>query len=164
MQKTSYQRPEIRDKNNNIIQSGAYGKNTPFSTPENDGTIDYINNNLEALHDSLNNKAEANSLQFKQYTSLTDFGIVGNTTINALGRVLATQSVRVEAWLNQGALTSGITDLPAGYAIVHILCIPNSRVLIEVLNAERVYRYVGNMTQVVNIQTNSFRRYDGVAI
>ena len=51
MIKTSYQTPEIRDSNDNIVQQGAFGKNTALSNATNDGWIDYVVNNLEALHD-----------------------------------------------------------------------------------------------------------------
>lgn len=51
MIKTSYQTPELRDANDNIIQQGAFGKNTALSNSTNDGWIDYVMNNLEALHD-----------------------------------------------------------------------------------------------------------------
>ena len=51
MQKTVYQTPELRDSNDNIIQQGAFGKNTALSNSTNDGWIDYVMNNLEALHD-----------------------------------------------------------------------------------------------------------------
>ena len=49
MKKTTYQIPEIRDENDNIIQSGTYGKNSPLCNATNDGVLDYINNNLEYL-------------------------------------------------------------------------------------------------------------------
>lgn len=51
MQKTVYQVPEIRDANDNVIQQGAFGKNTALSNATNDGWIDYVMNDLEALHD-----------------------------------------------------------------------------------------------------------------
>lgn len=51
MIKTTYQTPELRDSNDNIIQQGAFGKNTALSNSTNDGWIDYVMNNLEALHD-----------------------------------------------------------------------------------------------------------------
>lgn len=51
MIKTTYQTPEIRDENDNIIQEGAFGKNTALSNATNDGWTDYVINNLEALHD-----------------------------------------------------------------------------------------------------------------
>ena len=54
MKKTIYQRPEIRDAEDNIIQTGTYGKESPLVNSTNDGVLDYINNNLEALHDNIN--------------------------------------------------------------------------------------------------------------
>ena len=58
MKKTTYQVPEIRDENDNIIQAGTYGKNSPLCNDTNDGVLDYINNNLEYLkstQDSMDN-------------------------------------------------------------------------------------------------------------
>lgn len=53
MKRQCYQVPEIRDENNNIIQEGTYGRTSPLVTIDNTGVLDYINNNLEALHDML---------------------------------------------------------------------------------------------------------------
>lgn len=53
MLKQAYQKPEIRDASDNIIQKGAYGKKTAFTSATNDGVLDYISNNLEALHDTM---------------------------------------------------------------------------------------------------------------
>ena len=55
MRKTVYQRPEIRDEHDNIVQEGVYGKHTPFCNGGNDGILDYINNNLEALKELIDN-------------------------------------------------------------------------------------------------------------
>ena len=58
MKKTTYQVPEIRDENDNIVQSGTYGKNSTLCNDTNDGVLDYINNNLEYLkstQDSMDN-------------------------------------------------------------------------------------------------------------
>lgn len=52
MKRTTYQVPEIRDENDNIIQDGTFGKHSAFSNATNDGAFDYILNNLEALHDA----------------------------------------------------------------------------------------------------------------
>lgn len=52
MIKTVFQRAEIRDSNNNIVQEGTYGKNSPLSNSENTGWVDYVMNNLEYLNDS----------------------------------------------------------------------------------------------------------------
>lgn len=58
MEKTTFQQPEIRDANDNIIQAGAYGKNTAFCNIQNTGILDYINNNLIALKKSIDNFAD----------------------------------------------------------------------------------------------------------
>lgn len=50
MKPQTFQHPEIRDENDNIIQPGAFGKNTPFCTKGNDGIFDYIANDLEYLY------------------------------------------------------------------------------------------------------------------
>lgn len=57
MIKTSYQTPELRDANDNVVQEGAFGKNTALSNSTNDGWIDYVVNNLEALHDTIGDSA-----------------------------------------------------------------------------------------------------------
>ena len=51
MIKTTYQTPELRDANDNVVQQGAFGKNTALSNATNDGWIDFVMNDLEALHD-----------------------------------------------------------------------------------------------------------------
>ncbi len=50
MKPQTFQHPEIRDENDNIIHPGAFGKNTPFCTKNNDGILDYIANDLEYLY------------------------------------------------------------------------------------------------------------------
>ena len=57
MIKTTYQTPELRDANDNVIQEGAFGKNSPLTNATNDGAFDYILNNLEALHDTIGDSA-----------------------------------------------------------------------------------------------------------
>ena len=57
MIKTTYQTPEIRNANDEIVQEGAFGKNTALSNATNDGWIDYVVNNLEALHDTIGDSA-----------------------------------------------------------------------------------------------------------
>lgn len=158
MQKTTYQRPEIRDENNHIIQTGTYGKNTALSNDTNDGVVDYINNNLEWLHDRTNNTS------IKTFSNLVDLGISGNTTVNALALAIASQPESFETYLSQGTLANGITDLPIGYCMVHIVYIRGNRVVIEVLGGDRVYRAVSNMDGLRNLQPSDFRRYNGVAI
>ena len=53
MKRTTYQVPELRDENDNIIQEGTFGKHSAFSNSTNDGAFDYILNDLEALHSAL---------------------------------------------------------------------------------------------------------------
>ena len=50
MRPQTFQHPEIRDENDNIIQPGAFGKNTPFCTKGNDGIFDYFANDIEYLY------------------------------------------------------------------------------------------------------------------
>ena len=57
MIKTTYQTPELRNANDEIVQEGAFGKNTALSNATNDGWIDYVVNNLEALHDTIGDSA-----------------------------------------------------------------------------------------------------------
>ena len=52
MKKQAYQVPELRDASNNIIQAGTYGRTSPLVNADNTGILDYLNNNLEALHDA----------------------------------------------------------------------------------------------------------------
>ena len=48
---TVFQPPEIRDGNDNIVQQGTFGKNSPLSNSTNDGWIDYVANDLNFLYD-----------------------------------------------------------------------------------------------------------------
>lgn len=57
MIKTTYQTPELRDANDNVVQEGAFGKNTALANSTNDGWIDYVMNDLEALHDTIGDSA-----------------------------------------------------------------------------------------------------------
>jgi len=54
MKKTTFQHPELRDANDNIIQEGTYGKESPLANSEGTGWLDYVANDLEALHDAVN--------------------------------------------------------------------------------------------------------------
>lgn len=57
MRKTTYQVPELRDENDNVIQEGTFGKKSAFVSSSNDGAFDYILNDLEALHDAQTDSA-----------------------------------------------------------------------------------------------------------
>lgn len=54
MRPQTFQHPEIRDENDNIIKPGAFGKNSAFFNAENDGIGDYIFNDLEWLYEHAN--------------------------------------------------------------------------------------------------------------
>ena len=51
MRPTIFQHAELRDEDDQIVQQGTYGKNSPLSNATNDGWIDYVMNNLEWLYD-----------------------------------------------------------------------------------------------------------------
>lgn len=53
MKRQAFQRGEIRDENDAIISEGAYGKKTAFANKTNDGILDYIINNFQALFDMI---------------------------------------------------------------------------------------------------------------
>lgn len=53
MKPQTFQHPEIRDENDNIIKPGAFGKNSAFFNAENDGIGDYIFNDLEWLYEQV---------------------------------------------------------------------------------------------------------------
>ena len=53
MKRQAFQRGEIRDENDNIISEGVYGKKTAFANKTNDGILDYIVNNFQALFDMI---------------------------------------------------------------------------------------------------------------
>lgn len=52
MKRQTFQSPEIRDENNNIISEGTYGRETPLVNSDNTGVLDYINNNLMYLYNN----------------------------------------------------------------------------------------------------------------
>ncbi len=53
MKRQAFQRGEIRDENDNIISEGSYNKKTAFANKTNDGILDYIINNFQALFDMI---------------------------------------------------------------------------------------------------------------
>lgn len=106
MQKTSYQAPELRDDNNNIIRPGAYGKNTAFCTPNNKGVLDYINNNLEYLHDTM--------------VMAFDLSEIGLTTPCTTVDILKAMSNNTMAVINVETKSSNITDVPTSYGVLTI--------------------------------------------
>lgn len=97
MQKTSYQAPELRDDNNNIIRPGAYGKNTAFCTPNNKGVLDYVNNNLEAHEDKINLLLQASG-QYSNLSSINDKLIyLENNSVSAVQIMNSTTNADIDA-------------------------------------------------------------------
>ena len=84
MRPQTFQHPEIRDENDNIIQPGAFGKNTPFCTKGNDGILDHIANDLEYLYKKSasvdNDDLKAKSLAV---TGTSDLNLVNADTVKA---------------------------------------------------------------------------------
>ena len=54
MKRQAFQPGEIRDENDVIIRTGAYGKKSAFATADNRGILDYMINNFDALYDMMN--------------------------------------------------------------------------------------------------------------
>lgn len=84
MRPQTFQHPEIRDENDNIIQPGSFGKNTPFCTKNNDGILDYIANDLEYLYEKSvsadNDDLKAKSLAV---SGTSDLNLVNADTVKA---------------------------------------------------------------------------------
>lgn len=83
MKPQTFQHPEIRDENDNIIQPGAFGKNTPFCTKSNDGIFDYFANDIEYLY----KQGAADDKDFKAkslaVTGTSDLNLVNADTVKA---------------------------------------------------------------------------------
>ena len=84
MKPQTFQHPEIRDENDNIIKPGAFGKNTPFCTKNNDGILDYIANDLEYLYKK-SESADNDNLKAKSLavTGTSDLNLVNADTVKA---------------------------------------------------------------------------------
>ena len=67
MIKQTFQRAELRNANDEIIQEGAYGKHSPLVNATNDAWIDYVMNNLEFLN-------EMTQAEFVPVTTLPEAG------------------------------------------------------------------------------------------
>lgn len=99
MKRTTYQVPELRDENDNIIQDGTFGKHSAFSNATNDGAFDYILNNLEALYDA--QTAAGNAITTGGLT------VSGKTTTGTLEASSAT----VSGQTTTGTLAAGDTTV-----------------------------------------------------
>ena len=116
MKKTTYQIPEIRDENDNIIQPGTYGKNSPLCNETNDGVLDYINNNLEYLkstQDSIDNtyatKDELKSASEESAAAL-------NKKISDDSSAITTSSLTSTTTTTASLTASGETSVPTANA------------------------------------------------
>ena len=99
MKRTTYQHPELRDANDNIIQQGAFGKNTALANSTNDGWIDYVANDLEVLYDA--QTAADTSISTETLT------VSGKTTTGTLEASSAT----VSGQTTTGTLAAGDTTV-----------------------------------------------------
>lgn len=83
MKPQTFQHPEIRDENDNIVKPGAFGKNTPFCTKSNDGIFDYFANDIEYLY----KQGAADDKDFKAkslaVTGTSDLNLVNADTVKA---------------------------------------------------------------------------------
>ena len=58
MRPQAFQHGEVRDENDVIISTGAYGKHTALITADNEGILDYIINNFEVLYEAITEGAQ----------------------------------------------------------------------------------------------------------
>mgnify|MGYP007042539617 CR=1 FL=1 len=94
MKPQTFQHPEIRDENDNIIQPGAFGKNTPFCTKGNDGILDYVANDLEYLYKK-SESADNDNLKAKSLavSGTSDLNLVNADTVKAKSLAVSGTSV-----------------------------------------------------------------------
>lgn len=110
MKKTTYQIPELRDENDNIIQSGTYGKNSPLCNATNDGVLDYINNNLEYL------KSTQSSIQ--KYLESTQGSVQSDYFLKSGGKITGNTEIEVKTGGQYNSpLTIQVPDLNDGEGV-----------------------------------------------
>lgn len=96
----------------------------------------------------------ANFNGFKVY-AMTDLGITGNTTLNAVCTALSGLKSS-NPWMfvyAQGVLTSGITDLPEGYGLFMVTQIAG-RFVVEYKAPNKMYFSLRNETQMKEIKVS----------
>lgn len=110
MRPQTFQHPELRDENDNIIQPGAFGKNTPFCTKGNDGILDYIANDLEYLY----KQGAADDKDFKAkslaVTGTSDLNLVNADTVKAKSLAVTGTSVAPTAPTGDSSKTIANTE------------------------------------------------------
>lgn len=111
MKPQTFQHPEIRDENDNIIQPGAFGKNTPFCTKGNDGILDYVANDLEYLYKKSvsadNDDLKAKSLAV---SGTSDLNLVNADTVKAKSLAVSGTSVAPTAQTGDSSKTIANTE------------------------------------------------------
>lgn len=117
MKKTTYQIPEIRDENDNIIQHGTYGKNSPLCNDTNDGVLDYINNNLEYLkstYDSIDNTYYATKDELKSASEESAAAL--NKKISDDSSAITTSRLTATTTTTSSLTATGETSVPTANA------------------------------------------------
>lgn len=124
MKPQAFQHGEIRDENDNIIKAGAYGKNTPFCTKDNNGILDYIINNFEWLYDKVTNFSDSISEVLKQnkitneYTSIWSL-CIKNENIAIASIQALNFCINIAIWIGENKTHDAgdlLFTLPAEYA------------------------------------------------
>ena len=124
MKPQAFQHGEIRDENDNIINAGAYGQNTPFCTKDNNGILDYIINNFEWLYDKVTNFSDSISEVLKQnkitneYTSIWSL-CIKNENIAIASIQALNFCINIAIWIGENKTHNAgdlLFTLPAEYA------------------------------------------------
>lgn len=124
MKPQAFQHGEIRDENDNIIKAGAYGKNTPFCTKDNNGILDYIINNFEWLYDKVTNFSDSISEVLKQNKITNEYTSIWNLCIKneniAIASIQALNfCINIAIWIGENKTHNAgdlLFTLPAEYA------------------------------------------------
>lgn len=115
MRKQAFQHAEIRDENDNIVNNGAYGKNTALSNAQNDGWIDHVMNNLEYLYEQKSSVDTSNFVSRDEFTNATSgfaskSSLVGlATTAYVDGRIKHVVGTAPEALDTLGEIATALT-------------------------------------------------------
>lgn len=116
MRKQTFQHAEIRDENDNIVNNGAYGKNTALSNKQNDGWIDYVMNNLEFLYEQKSSVDTSNFVSRDELTNATS-GLASKSSLVGLattayvdGRIQHVVGAAPEALDTLGEIATVLTE------------------------------------------------------
>lgn len=116
MRKQTFQHAEIRDENDNIVNNGAYGKNTALSNKQNDGWIDYVMNNLECLYEQKSSIDTSNFVSRDELTNAisglaSKSSLVGLATTSYVdGRIQHVVGTAPEALDTLGEIATALTE------------------------------------------------------